>query len=493
MLDDFLKYIDFIIPSALKIDNKVLNKTRLFIGILIVSLILAILVDFAGLYETSEDLVSVTIVLTYLYSAISFSVLWLFKKLPIAVNCLIFLLAVNLNIAIMQTGGVYSSTLDWLSFIPLIALLIIGFKSTIFWILIIALNIIGIYFYSENGFPNTAMKEDYFVNSFFFLLALFLLIILFWRSQMGLIKDLETHQSAIEAKQQALERKNKQLKKKTNELNAAQIALANSNGVLGIQNDRLQEIQEELMYSNKALERYAHTVSHDLKEPLRSIYSFAKVLYNRYDQKQMIDKESKECFDFILNGTDNMNKLISEMLKYSESGSNTEGFKLININQTLQIVKQNLSNQIQESGAKINVPLLPKIEALPIPITQLFQNLISNAIKYRKEAVVPQIDIHFIENEKEWQFSITDNGIGIKKGNCSKIFNEFGRLHDQQEIEGQGIGLTTCKDIVRKHKGKIWLESEFGTGTTFYFTLSKKVKQFEDTPKKTKEKESVDE
>lgn len=462
----FLKCIDFLIPQNLKKDKETLNRVRLFIGILCVSFALAILIDFGNLYNNSDNLIEITKYITYSYSIVSLSILWLSKRISLAVSSFLLLLMLNLNLAISYTGGIVSSTTDWLCVIPFIALIMIGFRSAAIWMILVTVNIIFIYFVWDGIFLESLRPKDYFINSFMLPITLGVFLYLFWRYQKSLMGQLKKQQDV-------LKQKNKQLEKKTNELNIAQQSLTNSNQFLELQNNHLNSVQKALKESNKDLERYAHTVSHDLKEPLRSISNFTNLLERHYKRKNLIDDVSKEYFDFVSSGASNMNNLISEMLQISDLRNKKISDEAVDLKQIIQIVKQGLNHQIQASQAQIICNSLPKVNGSQVMLCQLFQNLISNAIKFRKENLIPQINIEANEKEKEWLISISDNGIGLKETDCVKIFQEFTKVNNPEEYEGQGIGLTTCKQIIEKHKGQIWLKSQLGVGTTFFFTLPK--------------------
>jgi len=232
--------------------------------------------------------------------------------------------------------------------------------------------------------------------------------------------------------------------------------------------EELQQKTEELIRSNNELEQFAYVTSHDLQEPLRMVSSYVQLLENRYKNK--LDKDADEFIHFALDGTNRMRNLIFSLLEYSRI-NRIKPFAIININKLLDDVLNNLDEQIKENNARIKIDEIPpEIFADNILISQLFQNLISNAIKF-KGTQPPEIIISGKKVNKEYVFSVKDNGIGIKKEYAEKIFVIFQRLHTKEEYPGTGIGLAICKKIVEKHGGKIWIESEPGNGTTFYFTI----------------------
>ena len=231
---------------------------------------------------------------------------------------------------------------------------------------------------------------------------------------------------------------------------------------------KLKEAMEELIRSNEELQQFAHAASHDLQEPLRTIISFSQLLEDKYKDK--IDKNGKEFIQFITEGANRMRTLINDLLKYSRIATHTQPLQETNLNDILKTVLSNLQQSIKESNATITYKELPSIFINKSHMIQLFQNLISNALKFKKE-IPPKIYIDAIKKENEWIFSVKDNGIGIEKKYFDRIFNIFQRLHSREEYPGSGIGLAICKKIIQRYNGKIWVESKIGEGSTFYFTI----------------------
>jgi PAS domain S-box-containing protein len=226
----------------------------------------------------------------------------------------------------------------------------------------------------------------------------------------------------------------------------------------------------ELERSNKDLEQFAYVASHDLQEPLRMVNSYLTLLSKRYKDK--LDKDANDFIYYAVDGSNRMRTLILSLLDYSRV-NRVRPLEDINLNALLKEVLNDLKNQIEENKAVITIEPLPDIYGDKVLIGQLFQNLISNAVKFKGERN-PEILISGKRNNGEYLFSIKDNGIGIQKENADKLFVIFQRLNTKEEYPGTGIGLAICKKIVEKHGGKIWFESEFGKGTTFYFTIKAK-------------------
>ncbi len=228
------------------------------------------------------------------------------------------------------------------------------------------------------------------------------------------------------------------------------------------------EIMEDLRRSNDDLQQFAYVASHDLQEPLRAIVSFSQLLEDKY--KDIINKDGKEFIHFITDGAKKMNTLIKDLLSYSRITTHAKPSKTIDIEKIIKEALYNLQEAIKESGAIITYDKMPILKVDKTQFTQLFQNLFSNAIKFRR-AEPPRIHISVQKVNEEWLFSVKDNGIGIESKYFDKLFNIFYRLHTKEEYPGTGIGLPICKKIVQRYGGKIWVESEFGIGSTFYFTI----------------------
>lgn len=231
---------------------------------------------------------------------------------------------------------------------------------------------------------------------------------------------------------------------------------------------QLYQQQKLLSSKNEELKLFASTASHDMKEPLRMIGSFSGLLRKRYENK--LDENALEYLNIIENANQRMSLLLTDLLNYTIAGINTKAKQVISLNEVLLAVQQNLQLAIEEKGAIIEVENLPIIRAHQTDMIQLFQNLVANAIKFCVEEI-PHIRIKVRELEDEWEVAIGDNGIGISTEHQAKIFELLTRLHSREEYEGTGIGLAICKKIVKQYGGEIWVESELGKGTIFFFTL----------------------
>lgn len=244
-------------------------------------------------------------------------------------------------------------------------------------------------------------------------------------------------------------------------------ALKMAKADLDIKARELERSNEALQQSNEELEQFAYVVSHDLQEPLRMISSYTGLLERRLKSK--LDNDAKEFMNFLMEGAIRMQTLIRDLLKYSRINTERKPFVRQNLKTVLDQVLSNLNLQVRETKATIKCNSLPNVMCDSFQMERLFQNLISNAIKYCKGK--PEINISSARKNGAWIISIRDNGIGIDPEFKERIFGIFQRLHKRDEYSGTGIGLAICKKIVEKHGGSIWVDSVPGKGSTFHFTL----------------------
>jgi PAS domain S-box-containing protein len=254
---------------------------------------------------------------------------------------------------------------------------------------------------------------------------------------------------------------------------------------------RLEVLNQELGRSNRELEQFAYIASHDLQEPLRAVIGYTQLLEREYPTHHL-DESAYEYMDYIIDGAKRMQQLIQDLLSYSRISSHVQEFAPTDCNEVIQQVLRDLNVAIADHNAIITYDPLPTINADQTQLVRLFQNLISNAIKFHQPEIAPQAHVSAVRRAKEggsqgvgeveviaspsvilneWLFSVQDNGIGIKPQYFDRIFDIFKRLHTCREFPGTGMGLAICKKIVERHHGQIWVESEPGVGTTFYFTI----------------------
>lgn len=225
----------------------------------------------------------------------------------------------------------------------------------------------------------------------------------------------------------------------------------------------------QLEQSNKELEQFAYIASHDLQEPLRMISSFTELLSERYQGK--LSQEADEFIGFAVDGARRMQLLINDLLEYSRVSTQGKAPTRVSLETVLEKAVTNLKMTIQENNAVLTHDPLPEIMGDDIQLVRLFQNLIGNAIKFRKQQTEPRIHIGIEKKQGQPLITVTDNGIGIDPQHVDRVFAIFQRLHGREEYPGTGIGLAVCKKIVERHGGKIWVDSELGKGSTFSLTL----------------------
>jgi signal transduction histidine kinase len=229
-----------------------------------------------------------------------------------------------------------------------------------------------------------------------------------------------------------------------------------------------QQAQLELSRSNRDLEQFAYVASHDLQEPLRMVATYTQLLSERYRGK--LDENADKYIHYAVDGALRMQKLVQDLLAFSRVGRQGAAPRSTDCNVVLRSALQNLEAAIQESGAVVKADQLPVLVVDSAQLTQVFQNLIGNAIKFRGESA-PSIQVRAERKDKEWTFLVADNGIGIAPDQAENVFVIFRRLHTREEYAGNGIGLSICKKIIEHHGGRIWFESQPGHGSTFKFTV----------------------
>jgi light-regulated signal transduction histidine kinase (bacteriophytochrome) len=233
--------------------------------------------------------------------------------------------------------------------------------------------------------------------------------------------------------------------------------------------EELERTAAELRRSNEELEQFAYIASHDLQEPLRMVASYTQLLERRYAAQ--LDDVAREFIGYAVDGAKRMQQFISGLLRYSRVGTEARPLEDVNLDEAFAAAIANLRIAIEESGAKVESQPLPVVRGDPRQLIQLFQNLIGNALKFRKPGQPPLVEVRAGPDGDFWRFSVRDNGIGLDPRFSDRIFTIFQRLHTRDEYEGTGLGLAICKKIVERHGGRIWVESREGEGAAFFFTL----------------------
>ncbi len=285
------------------------------------------------------------------------------------------------------------------------------------------------------------------------------------RSKVAVFVDLCRKNAILKKNRDALEQKNAQLQQEVAERMRAEADVRRLNAEL---ERRVEERTRELSRMNDELRQFAYVASHDLQEPLRTVASYAQLLARRYRGK--LDQDADEFIAYMVSGVTRMHTLLNDMLAYSRvTESRDRPLAPANLNAVVQSALMNLDLTISENHAAVHVDPLPTLHGDEIQLTQVFQNLIGNAIKYKSEEP-PQISVTAEEGQDEWTICVSDNGIGVDPQYSERIFGIFKRLHGR-ELPGTGMGLAICKRIIERHNGRIWVEPRNGTGSRFCFTL----------------------
>lgn len=247
----------------------------------------------------------------------------------------------------------------------------------------------------------------------------------------------------------------------------ANATLQKTNLALEKSNAALNEAVQQLGRSNGELERFSFTVAHDLQEPLRSIRAMTELFLQR--NEHALDQDSARTLGFVIKGADRMKTLIDDILEFAKANSDASTSR-VDVQAVAESVLRYLQEAIHESGAKVTLHALPSVQGNEQLLFRLFLNLIGNALKYHGTST-PHIQVSASRDGENWVFSVSDNGIGIDPKYHDQIFDPFRRLHSRSEYQGTGVGLATCKRIVEQQSGRIWVTSQPGMGSTFYFTM----------------------
>ena len=377
---------------------------------------------------------------------VSFTIFKKWQNLFISSNLIVLGWFILIAVQIPTTGGVFSDNIVWLIMGPFIAFILLGRGWGLAWLVIAQSVFIGVYLWGKShpGINKFINNDDYYFMSYSALsFFVFCFLYIYEKGQTRVLIELNEKNLLLEAQKKEISSQSEALKLK----------------------------DEKLLKSNQDLQNFAYSASHDLKEPLRMIGMYTQLLQKRV--KGQLDEHSEEYMYYMTDGVKRMQKLLDDLLLYSRLGKNDQDFKDIDLNQTLLMVIYNLTATIKDTNTTIISSKLPTVSASSTEMMQLFQNMIANAIKFRKSGIQPEITLNYAENESEHLISLADNGIGIKAEYQEKVFNLFTKLHSVSEYEGSGIGLATCKKIVEELSGRMWLTSTEGVGTTFYFSFPK--------------------
>ena len=356
------------------------------------------------------------------------------------------------------TGGIERSGFIWYYTFPLVASFLLGSKKGAIATILISSPVVALFLMKTPPSILANYSFDFklgFMTSFF---GVFVFSYLFENSREKNREELQRAHNDLE----------KRVEERTSALQEAVQSLQKEVSERRRIEEALKEKTEELARSNQDLEQFAYVASHDLQEPLRMVTSYVQLLAQRYKDK--LDSDADEFIGFAVDGAIRMWKLINDLLIYSRVGTRAKELEPTDCETVLHQSLNDLKVAIEEKGAVVTHDPLPTVMGDHPQLGQLFQNLIGNAIKFRGNEP-PRVHVSASRNDSGWTFSVRDNGIGIAPEYAERIFIIFQQLHGWKEYAGTGIGLAICKKIVERHGGRIWVESEVGKGTTFYFTL----------------------
>ncbi len=421
-------------------------KARLLVAIHLMVVVIGLILEFAASFLIEVENAPALRLGILLVVALMF-VFRKFGNMTLSGNLLSGTFFLVLLVAVFESGGLFSDNLLWMVGAPLLALLFANRLSGFLWLLALVgfASFLFIGNYCSPKFFLSIIEESgslYYLISYIGLFVMVVGIVLVFATGQGMIIR------ALDEKQIELEKQKEALAVKTESLEIAQ--------------KQLKEINQEL-------EHFAYAASHDLKEPLRMIKIYTQFIGKRLSDN--LDSSTAEYMGFVTEGVVRMERLLTDLLEYSRLGRNSREATDTNLNDILMVVINNLMATMNESKAAVVCNKLPVIKSTSTEMIQLFQNLISNSIKFRQSDVAPVIEIKHEMEEGSHHFYFHDNGIGIPPESCSKVFNIFERLHSKTEFEGTGIGLATCKKIVDNLGGKIWVEPGQGGGTTFQIVI----------------------
>jgi signal transduction histidine kinase len=443
----FFAFVERLIPDSLKSDTYAYRKAKVLTYVHLTLVFLGSI-----LWSMQQNILKDDPVPLWICVFWGISLIVLFKKIAnfvVAGNLIAAALATPIALFVPETGGLHSDNLLWLIISPLVALLFGNRKSGVVWLVL--LLIFTTYLWQHDAefqhtklSPTVGNADYYFISYFFLFAAIFFIVMIFESGQLLIIKMLQEQKAILKSQSEQINKKNREL----------------------------QVIENRLNESMRELENFAFAASHDLKEPLRMIGMYTQLLKKRIGGQ--LEGSNAEFMGYVTDGVGRMQVLLDDLLKYSRLGKEEQDVRNVDLNNTLFIVVHNLTAAMKETDAAIIVTPLPTVLASSVEMTQLFQNLIANAVKFRRKDASPMIEIRVTDlSQTEYHFMVADNGIGIPEQHRDRVFNIFERLNSRTDYEGSGIGLATCKKIVQNAGGDIWLESTEGVGTTFFFTLPK--------------------
>ena len=383
--------------------------------------------------------------------------------IKLASTLLSFMLLVNVTIIVYIAGAVRGPIVTVYLVAIIIAGLLLGNRAAILFMIVCGILLFGLMEAESAGLLNPTPIDASLNQWVKYMASFFITVVLVSLS----VDSANRAAERAERNEQLLRETVTELQSTTRQLQNYQEHLEE---LVQEQTSALTKQTEALLRTNAELRQFAYVAAHDLREPLRTVRVYTERLEQRYKDK--IDERADKYIGYIVDGATRMYELITALLAYAQLEQAKASFATRDVNKILAWVLADLNTMIGESGAMVTYNHLPVLMVDATQIMKLFQNLISNGIKFQAEEK-PQIAIQAVEQEHDWLFSVSDNGIGLGSQYKERIFEIFQRAHSQAEYPGTGIGLAICKKIVENHNGRIWLESKLSQGTTVYFTLPK--------------------
>lgn len=477
--------IDWFLPKKQHLSQTDQFKSRVLISIaLTVSFTAFILLLFISNLPVPPDNLPRLKEILFVMSACTI----LFKFIPsphVVGNMVIGFLVLIYTNHIYENGFLFFPEAACMCLMILMAFLILKPKYAFFWSSVVLCSCVFFYFFAnadQNDLLLREMTEDsnnkfFFIRNLLTVLCILILINISYYHYSIIDKKFEESSNVLKEINDRLILERNAILKESESFKNEKSVLTKMNMILQQKKDTLEESKENLKASNLELEQYAHAASHDLKQPIRTINSFAQLLDRHLKTNGIDDPVSAEYLDFILKSSKNMGDLVEDLLEFGKiSSAKNEQFKLVELIDIVELVKNEFLKEMRDEKIILTVAHLPELNLIPVKMKQLLRNIFGNAIKFRKENQPLLINISATEKESCWEIRISDNGIGIEEQYIEKIFEPFRRLHSKEQFEGSGLGLATCQKIVNLHHGKIWAESKKGIGTTIIFTLSKDLK-----------------
>ena len=441
-----IRILDYFVGGDVKNPPYILFRARSLVGMHFLAFVVSMCVLLTSVLFAFQNIVPLGISTIIIF--VNLFVFRRYQNFVLSANLLAALAFVTFSTMSFDTGGLFSDNCTWLITVPIFALLFGEKISGYIWLII---TLIFYIFLLTNGiYPKeyvTVLKISpiyYATGNCFLTLFTFWLSFIFKSEQYYVVNSLIDQNKILEAQ-------------------FAEIAEKNV---------KIIEARQKLEQSNAELEQFAYVASHDLKEPLRMITLYTQMIKRKV--KEHLTTETEEFMGFVVDGTKRMQQLLDDLLEYSRLGK--KGTKnVIDLNDVMLVVQQNLKIPISTHDVVLTVDTLPKVSAIFSEMVQLFQNLIGNAIKFKKLDEAPSIYIGIKSvTSKSFIIQIKDNGIGMEDQGIEKIFNLFERLHTRDAYEGTGIGLATCKKVMENLGGSITVDSTYGEGSVFYLEFSNK-------------------